>query len=185
MFVMTATMGNRCRNEPSDSSASATSTSPCPSRAFDPKARALPPMIAVGSSPASASTVAIMVVVVVLPWLPATATPSLTRMSSPSISARGMTGMPRARAAATSGLSCRTALETTTTSAVATFSARCPTVTAAPSVAQPSRHVAVAQVRPRHPVAQVQQHLGDPRHADPANPHEVNGDVLLAEHGAF
>src|SRR5437764_5676838 len=55
--------------------------------------------------------ISIIVVVVVLPWLPATATPSLTRISSPSISARGMTGMFRARAAAISGLSGRTALD--------------------------------------------------------------------------
>jgi hypothetical protein len=37
-------------------------------------------------------------VVVVLPWEPAIATPYFTRISSASISARGMTGMPRARA---------------------------------------------------------------------------------------
>jgi hypothetical protein len=60
---------------------------------------------------------ATMVVVLVLPCEPATATPSFTRMSSPSISARGITGTPRARAAPTSGLSARTALDTTTTSA--------------------------------------------------------------------
>ena len=77
-------------------------------------------------APASARITAIIVVVVVLPWLPATATPYFTRISSASISARGMTGMSRARAAATSGLSARTALETTTTSARATFSARWP-----------------------------------------------------------
>ena len=90
-------------------------------------------MIAVGSRPASARITAIIVVVVVLPWLPATATPSLTRMSSPSISARAMTGTSRARAAATSGLSGRTALDTTTTSAWATFSAACPMPIRAPS----------------------------------------------------
>ena len=53
MLVTTATIGNRWRNEPSDSSASATRISPWPRRAFEPNARALPPMIAVGSSPAS------------------------------------------------------------------------------------------------------------------------------------
>ena len=136
MLVTTATVGNRWRNEPSDSSASATSSSPWPRRAFEPKARALPPMTTVGSRPACARITAIIVVVVVLPWLPATATPSLTRMSSPSISARGITGMSRARAAASSGLSALTALDTTTTSAAATFSARWPTVTRAPRVAR-------------------------------------------------
>ena len=34
----------------------------------------------------------------VLPWLPATATPYFSRISSASISARGMTGTPRRRA---------------------------------------------------------------------------------------
>ncbi len=182
MLVMRATVGKRWRNEPSDSSASATSTSPWPSRAFEPKARALPPMMAVGSSPASARMTAIIVVVVVLPWLPATATPSLTRISSPSISARGMTGMLRARAAATSGLSARTALEMTTTSAWATFSGRWPNDEARAQRPQPSGHVALAQVRARHRIPEVEQHLGDARHADPADPHEMDGDVSLAEH---
>ena len=85
---------------------------------------------------------AIIVVVVVLPWLPATATPSLTRISSPSISARGMTGMSRARAAATSGLSARTALDTTTTSARATFSARWPMLMPRAERRQAARDVA-------------------------------------------
>ena len=44
------------------------------------------------------------VVVVVLPWAPATAIANFIRISSPSISARGMTGIWRARAASTSGL---------------------------------------------------------------------------------
>ena len=122
-------------------------------------------------------------VVVVLPWLPATATPSLTRISSPSISARGMTGMLRARAAAISGLSGRTALDTTTTSARATFSARWPMLMPAPSAGQAADDVAVAHVRPRHRVAEVQQHLGDAGHADAADADEMDGDVTLSKHG--
>ena len=43
-------------------------------------------------------------VVVVLPWAPATAMPYFMRISSLSISARGITGICRARAASTSGL---------------------------------------------------------------------------------
>ena len=101
--------------------------------------RRIEPGVARGST-------AIIVVVVVLPWLPATATPSLTRISSPSISARGMTGMSRARAAAISGLSGRTALETTTTSARATFSARWPMPMRGAQRRQPARDVALAQV---------------------------------------
>jgi len=47
-------------------------------------------------------------------------------MSSPSISARGTTGMRFARAAATSGFDRLTALETTTTSAAPKCSAEWP-----------------------------------------------------------
>src|SRR5260364_103893 len=64
--------------------------------------------------PPSASALAIRLVVVVLPCVPATAMPCLKRISSASISARGTTGIRRARAASTSGLSSRTALDTTT-----------------------------------------------------------------------
>ena len=67
-----------------------------------------------------------MDVVVVLPWLPATATPYFSRISSASISARGITGMPRRRASCTSGLSLRTAVEATTTCASATLAAAWP-----------------------------------------------------------
>ena len=65
-------------------------------------------------------------VVVVLPWEPAMAMPCLRRISSASISARGMTGIWRRRASTTSGLSRRTADEITTTSASPTFPAEWP-----------------------------------------------------------
>ena len=52
-----------------------------------------------------------MEVVVVFPWVPAIAIPYFIRINSASISARGMTGIFRARAASTSGLSGRTAEE--------------------------------------------------------------------------
>jgi hypothetical protein len=54
-------------------------------------------------------------------------------MSSASISARGMTGMRRRRASMISGLSGRTADDTTTTSADTTCSGRWPRMTFAPS----------------------------------------------------
>ncbi len=73
-----------------------------------------------------------MEVVVVLPWEPATAMPYFMRMSSASISARGMTGMSRALARWTSTLSARTAEEMTTTSAALTFSALWPMEMSAP-----------------------------------------------------
>ena len=77
-------------------------------------------------------------VVVVLPWLPETATPYLSRISSASISARGITGMPRRRASATSGFVGRTAVEVTTTWASPTFPAAWPAAIRAPSEASRS-----------------------------------------------
>ena len=73
-----------------------------------------------------------MEVVVVLPWVPATAMPWRKRISSASISARGTTGTRRAWASATSRFSVLTAEEVTTTSASPMFSARWPISTRAP-----------------------------------------------------
>jgi hypothetical protein len=74
-----------------------------------------------------------MEVVVVLPCVPATEIPVLPRMSSASISARGITGIPSRRASATSGLAGFTAEEVTTTCAPWTLSARWPSAMRAPS----------------------------------------------------
>jgi len=123
MLVTMAMAGGMWRKEPSDSSASTTMYSPLPSLALEPKALTLPPTTAVGSRPAWARVQAAIEVVVVLPWEPAMATPYLSRMSSASISARGMTGTLRARASSTSGLSRLTAEEVTTTSASRTWAA--------------------------------------------------------------
>ena len=111
MVVTTAMVGESLRNEPSDSSASATRNSPWPRRAFSPRPWIRPPTTTVGSRPPAASTAATMEVVVVLPWVPAMAMPYLRRISSASISARGITGMDRWRAAWTSTLSRATAEE--------------------------------------------------------------------------
>ena len=123
MFVTTAMVGVRRRNEPSLSSASATSRSPRPSLALLPRTLSRPPMMIVGSSPAPDSTCATIEVVVVLPCEPAMAMPYLIRISSASISARGITGICLRRASSTSGLSGFTAEEMTTTSASPTFKA--------------------------------------------------------------
>ena len=90
-------------------------------------------MTMVGSNPPSASNQASMEVVVVLPCEPATRMPCFMRISSASISARGMTGMPFSRAALTSGLLGATALETTTTSASPRLAASWPRYTRPPS----------------------------------------------------
>ena len=111
MFVITAIDGDSFRNERSLSSASATMYSPRPSRALLPNALSRPPITAVGSRPARSSTSATIEVVLVLPCAPATAMPNRSRISSASISARGITGIRRRAASATSGLSGRTADE--------------------------------------------------------------------------
>ena len=124
MFVITAIDGDSFRNERSLSSASTTMYSPWPSRALLPKALSRPPITAVGSRPARSSTSAIIEVVLVLPCAPATAMPKRSRISSASISARGITGTRRSRACDSSGLSALTADEYTTTSASPTLPAR-------------------------------------------------------------
>ena len=126
-LVMTASEGVRRRNVRSYSSASMTMMSPSPATAFDPNASTLPPTMIVGSKPPSRTTSPVIVVVVVLPCVPAMPTPYCIRMSSPSISARGSTGRRRCAAATHSGFSRgRTADENTTTSASPMFSAAWP-----------------------------------------------------------
>ena len=94
MLVTTAMVGGSCRNEPSDSSASATRYSPLAERAFEPKRVHLAAdhrrRIEPGRARARCATIE---VVVVLPCEPAMAMPYFRRISSASISARGMTGM--------------------------------------------------------------------------------------------
>ena len=70
---------------------------------------------------------------VVLPCVPAMAMPCFKRISSASMRARGTTGMRRERAAITSGLSSRTAVDTTTASAPSTFAGRCSVLSRTPS----------------------------------------------------
>ncbi len=98
-------------------------------------------MTNVGSNPPAASTLATRLVVVVLPCVPAIAMPCFSRISSASITARGTTGIRRARAAITSGLSPRTAVDVTTASAPAICAGEWPSDTVAPSRA--SRRVAL------------------------------------------
>ena len=71
-------------------------------------------------------------VVVVLPCVPPTAMAHFRRINSASISARRTTGISRARAAATSGLSRFTAVDVTTTVAVPRLAASWPTATGMP-----------------------------------------------------
>ena len=92
----------------------------------------MPPLTTVGSNPPASSNVATIVVVVVLPWVPATATLDFNRISSASMSARRTTGRPRARASSSSGLPGLIADEITTTAAPSRFSGRWPMKIRAP-----------------------------------------------------
>jgi len=79
-----------------------------------------------------------MVVVVVLPCVPATAMFERRRISSASISARRTTGSFLRRASSSSGLPFLMAEEITTTAASPIFSAFCPSKNCAPSLTRRS-----------------------------------------------
>ncbi len=80
-----------------------------------------------GSNPQPVSTCAIIAVVVVFPWVPATAMPRRPSIKVPSAALRCSTRKPRRRASASSGLSSRMADEATTVRASPSCSARWPT----------------------------------------------------------
>ena len=113
-------------------------------------------------------------VVVVLPCVPPIAIDHFSRISSPSISARRTTGSRRARAASTSGLSFLTAVDTTTTWALADVVGAMADRDLDAELAQPARVGAVGDVAALHLVAEIVQHLGDARHADAADADEVD-----------
>ena len=135
----------------------------------------MPPLITVGSSPPASSMAATIEVVVVLPCVPPTAIDHLSRISSPSISARRTTGsQARARRQHFRIVLLDRADETTTTWALPRLSARWPIATLMPSSTQPARVGAVGEVAALHLVAEIVQHLGDARHADAADADEMD-----------
>ena len=81
-------------------------------------------------------------------------------------------------ASTTSGLSWRTAEEITTTEAPATFSARWPSAIRRAELAQLARGIRLGEIRARHAIALVEEDLGDPAHADPADSYEMELCVL-------
>ena len=76
-LVITPTSGWNSRNEPSLSSASTTNRSPPPCLAPEPLSFRSPPITKLGSRPARSRISRCIDVVVVLPWVPATAIPKL------------------------------------------------------------------------------------------------------------
>ena len=157
-----------------------------PDLALAPALLRRPPITKVGSSPASASTLATKLVVVVFPWVPAMAMPCLRRMSSASISARGTTGNASSRGRGHALRGCRpcTAVDVTTASAPSTCArphgpGR---YVVMPRACQRWRKVALsARSEPEMTVAQVAQHLGNPGHAGAA--HEA--DEMNVATGVF
>ena len=133
MFKITDTAGCSWRKVSTYSQASTTMVSLRPTRELAPSMGSLPPMMALGSSPPSMSTSVSMAVVVVLPWVPETATGRLNfSVSMPSITERSRVGMPFSRAATSSGLSALQAAVYTTHSASPMFSALWPMATGMP-----------------------------------------------------
>ena len=133
--------------------------------------------------PPPSSSAATIEVVVVLPWVPATATFDFSRISSASISARRTTGRFFARAASSSGLPRLDrrgdhhdvrALEVLRL--LADEDARA-------LRRQPLGDRRGLQVRALHGEAVVQQHLGDARHADAADAGEVDRPDVVGEPG--
>src|SRR3712207_6977761 len=134
-----AAYGDRSRKERSLSSASATKTSPWPACALLPDSLSVPPIAKDGSTPQACTATVSIEVVEVLPCVPATATLRRPAITAARATARGSTRSPRSRAARSSGLSSRMAVDTTTVSASPTFPPSWPSSTRAPSWRSASR----------------------------------------------
>ncbi len=143
--MITATSGASFRKEPSLSSASAITHSPEPAAALaaappGPAAGSSPPRKKVGSAPVSRSAWIAIAVVVVLPWVPATARSLPRSASSASSSPRWRTRCPRSRARASSGLSSPIAVETMTSASSGTRAASWPIAGSIPSARRRSMY---------------------------------------------
>ena len=128
----------------------------------------------VGSNPPLSSSVATIVVVVVLPCVPAMAMFDFSRISSASISARRTTGSLRRRASSSSGLPFLMRGRDHHHRRLADVLGPLPLEEHGPQPHQPVGDLRRLRVRPLHPVAQRHQHLGDARHADPADADEMD-----------
>jgi hypothetical protein len=143
-LVIAPTSGRSRRKLASLSSASATTHSPSPQPAllgapFGPAPASSPPRKNAGSAPVARSAQMHIAAVVVLPWVPATASSLRRPQSSASSSPRWITGWPRSLARRSSGLSSGTAVETTTSASAGTRSASCPSLGSIPAVRSRSR----------------------------------------------
>ena len=134
----------------------------------------MPPLITVGSSPPASSSAAIIDVVVVLPWVPATATVFCIRISSASISAR----LTRGRRSCGGGLHFRIAVldrrRADDDRGIAEVVGRMADGHRNAGLAQFLDDIAFGHVRALHLVAEPVHDLGDARHADAADADEVD-----------
>ena len=109
------------------SSASTTNASPCPARAFVFRLMGVAPMMKLGSSSASIKIVAIMLVVVLLPCVPATAMPTRSCINAFNTSPRCHTFNPRFFASTNSGSSGLMALDGASTNVPTSIPSKCAT----------------------------------------------------------
>ena len=139
----------------------------------------MPPVMTVGSRSAALSRSAMSDVVVVLPCVPVMDTVAQGRISSASISARRMIGMPRSLAASNSGLPRFTAVEMTSVDAPLDIRRVVADQAADVAGAQAIEIGAVLQVAALHGVAAGMHHLGDGAHADAADADDMHEAGLL------
>ena len=139
-----------------------------------------PPITIVGSKPAVLNTAAIIDVVVVLPWLPATATPYFMRISSAEhLSARNHRDMAPPRfehfrigVFNRGGNHYHRRIAGKIVFLVADKNPRA-------ELAQAARRIAFMKIRAGHRVSRIQQHFGDTAHADAADADEMNFMLFL------
>ena len=141
----------------------------------------MPPLITVGSSPAASSSVATSEVVVVLPWVPATATQLFSRISSASISARRTTGMRLRARRRKLGIVALDRGRDDDDRGVAEIGRVMADEHLGAALAQALDVGVVGGVRALDGMAEIDQHLGDARHADAADADEMNGADLFRQ----
>ena len=112
----------------------------------------------------------------VLPAVPVTAASLRPRVSAASAVRPVLDGRPRSRAAASSGLVSRIALDTTTVAGGSgRCAASCPTWTSRAERPQREHRGRLPGVGPGHPLAAGEQDAGDPAHPGTADADEVDG----------
>ncbi len=162
------------RNVPSLSSASTTSHSAPVQWAPVPTSLTSPPTTKLGSHPAVGRIIVSIEVVVVLPWVPATATVRAQAQIDASIPARRSIGdARRARAATSSTLEAGIAVDPVTASMPVDERRVVADVHGDAGDAQPVEHRRLAEVAARHGVAHLGEDEGDGAHARAADADDV------------